>query len=645
MAFTCIPSDKAEEFKKSLRDGDIKIADLLDPKMTSEARTAIFEKYAGDQAKSLNLLFEEKLVLKNRMTGIKNFLSKVGGIGKFSEAGKAEIAKTLSDFRASQQQKIFSPTEYQAYLNDLADKKVGFHVTIEETRKISDLQAKINDLKPDAQKQQFGTSVELDDAQTEMSTYMNSLDERPGWKSILNSAAAVYKNLFIGVKTGIKTGVLGTLNSAVEVLNRRATGGVRIGDVPLSDKIDALKGNISFFSKTGNNTFLKTSLDDTSNLFGSSKKGINENFGGKENIKPGILKPVAQAANLAARGIRYVAIDVLHKLPMLINSSLSFVDASDITSSQLAKTPFAIEKGMDARAIFKDSLKVEPETELGKIARDRSRQETFRLLNINNTPLSEAAVNLQKTLNKIVPNAHIGDYVLPMAKVPSSIIYNGLESFGGGFGTGMKDVIQGMNKLRDLKKVDNAGSLDGVKATMQMRDGFKTLTRTVGTIAAAYLITQGLTKKDVKSDSYGNISIRMGNYWISTDAFGQGGTAIGGMALGRSQNTGFIEDYTKGGFSSLLKAPVVSDASSMIQKGVSGGVGGIGSSLANSYLKPILLQDIQKSMQQNSLRPIFVGSLIKTNAEVDKEKKASAQKSTQTRRSNALAKNKPQTLY
>ena len=125
MAFICLSQDNIDEFKQALKDKTLNMGELLN--MTTEERTKLFEKYAGENAKAVNTLFEEKLVLKNKMQGLKNWASKVGGIGKYSEEGKAAMEKSMSDYRAMQQQRIFNPKEDQSFLNDLADKKLGVH--------------------------------------------------------------------------------------------------------------------------------------------------------------------------------------------------------------------------------------------------------------------------------------------------------------------------------------------------------------------------------------------------------------------------------------------------------------------------------------------------------------------------------------
>ena len=149
MAFVCLPSSAAESFKKALAGKDIQIADLLNPKMSSEARTAIFREFAGSDAnaKAINTLFEEKLVLKNKVLGLKNFISKVAQEGKYSPERIAELKKAQSDYVAAQQERIFNPAEEQTFLNDLADKSIGAHISRVESKTIFDLSNKVDEAK------------------------------------------------------------------------------------------------------------------------------------------------------------------------------------------------------------------------------------------------------------------------------------------------------------------------------------------------------------------------------------------------------------------------------------------------------------------------------------------------------------------
>lgn len=145
MAFTCLPVEKAKEFRETLKSRDITIEDLLS--MSTEERTAILEKYVGDEAKTVNTLFEEKLLLKNRIQGIKNWASKVGQIGKYDPVIKAELENMASEYKARQQERIFNPKEEETFLNDAADASMGTHITREEAKNVFDLTKKTEELK------------------------------------------------------------------------------------------------------------------------------------------------------------------------------------------------------------------------------------------------------------------------------------------------------------------------------------------------------------------------------------------------------------------------------------------------------------------------------------------------------------------
>lgn len=144
MATFCLLPDKVNEFRKALKEKEITIPQLLN--LTTEERVALLRQYAGDAAPQVNELFEEKLVLKNRLQGIKNWASKMGEIGKYSEAGKARLEKARAEYRAAQQQRIFSPKENETYLSALANKEAGTEITQEEAQNVFMLSKQADDL-------------------------------------------------------------------------------------------------------------------------------------------------------------------------------------------------------------------------------------------------------------------------------------------------------------------------------------------------------------------------------------------------------------------------------------------------------------------------------------------------------------------
>lgn len=143
----CLLPERADQLREDLQSGKLKMADLLSPKMTSEKRTEIFRKYAGSSAEDVNLAFEEKRVLKNTTLGMRNFLNKATQMGKYSKEGKALLEKARADFRAIQQERILSPQEGETFYNDLADKMLDTHVSVEETKKVLELTKMLQEAK------------------------------------------------------------------------------------------------------------------------------------------------------------------------------------------------------------------------------------------------------------------------------------------------------------------------------------------------------------------------------------------------------------------------------------------------------------------------------------------------------------------
>jgi hypothetical protein len=141
----CLPPKQVEAFKKALVSNRINIPELM--KMDSVKRTEVLRQYAGDVAPEVNLLFEQKLVLKNKMRGIVNWASKVGEVGRYSPEKKAQFDKKLADYKSQQAERMFNPKEDEAFLNDLVDAKLGTHVTREEAKAIYELSKKADDLK------------------------------------------------------------------------------------------------------------------------------------------------------------------------------------------------------------------------------------------------------------------------------------------------------------------------------------------------------------------------------------------------------------------------------------------------------------------------------------------------------------------
>ena len=129
MAFCLIPK-LAEEFKARLRSGEISPEKLN--AMDSAQRKQYFAEFMGpENATQTNALFESKILLKNQQRGYINWARQVAGL-------KPEARKSLVE-KINKMDRVFDPAEEAAFLNDLANKKLGMDVSFDEVKKISEL--------------------------------------------------------------------------------------------------------------------------------------------------------------------------------------------------------------------------------------------------------------------------------------------------------------------------------------------------------------------------------------------------------------------------------------------------------------------------------------------------------------------------
>ena len=142
MAF-CIRKDKIEEFKQALKNKKLDVFELM--KMDSAERTAEFEKFAGKDAQAMNVLFEQKLILKNQVQGIKNWVSKVGEMGRYDPAKKAKLDELLSEYKSRQQERMLNPKENEGFLESLIEEKLGVRISKEQAKVAWDIQVKADE--------------------------------------------------------------------------------------------------------------------------------------------------------------------------------------------------------------------------------------------------------------------------------------------------------------------------------------------------------------------------------------------------------------------------------------------------------------------------------------------------------------------
>jgi hypothetical protein len=126
----CLVPKLADEFKQDILSGKINPETLA--AVTSAERHAFFADSLGEHnAGPVNTLFESKLLLKNKQAGMINWAKRV--LGENTPAGRDVISKI------QRMDKILSPAEESAFLEDLATQRLGAHVTFAEAQKITEL--------------------------------------------------------------------------------------------------------------------------------------------------------------------------------------------------------------------------------------------------------------------------------------------------------------------------------------------------------------------------------------------------------------------------------------------------------------------------------------------------------------------------
>lgn len=205
MANICLPKFAADAFRAKLKDGSIDPAKLTD--MTSEERRAFFTGIVGkENAKSVNSLFESKLLLKNQQQGIINWAKKLVGI-------TPEVRRDILS-KVERMTEVLQPAEQKAFLEDLAEQRLGTHVSTEEASKVAQLAKAVNDAKtamesaPRRQSGQGATPQEsaYGKAKVEFGNYVSDLknSNRPGLVERLKNNPVGLAGELPGLSKGLK---------------------------------------------------------------------------------------------------------------------------------------------------------------------------------------------------------------------------------------------------------------------------------------------------------------------------------------------------------------------------------------------------------------------------------------------------------
>lgn len=134
----CLPLKFVSAFKNALKNRDLDPTVLRN--LSSSERREAFSKVLGvDNAKDVNALFEQKMLLKDQQKAMISWAKQVTGI---SDVARKDIVDQIQSL-----DKILQPETEQAFLEDLTAKKLGAAVTSQEAQEVFDLSKKASELK------------------------------------------------------------------------------------------------------------------------------------------------------------------------------------------------------------------------------------------------------------------------------------------------------------------------------------------------------------------------------------------------------------------------------------------------------------------------------------------------------------------
>ena len=590
MANWCLPRNLADAFLDALRSGELSPERLAE--MSSAERREAFAKYVGpEHAAEVNGNFESKLLLVDQKRGLVNWARKTAGLTE-------PVRRSLVD-RIQKLDKVLQPEDEQAFLSDLAAQKLGTAVTAEEAQTIFNLGKAAQDARDAPTDNLSGVNDAYLNASEDLKAYIASLKPVTALRSIgMNALVISRNNLLMNPSVPIKTVTSQIENSVVEGVARRlATGefGGLNGKLANQAKAEAWET----FHKTGFNTASMESLSD------NGKLGEGNRFGAVTGMVDahGAARAVEGAVRKVTQISNKIIIHYAHVVPFTKFYQSTFFDAADIMSSHMAKSEGLTGEAARARAeeIFRDAARVEPETVEGQVARKMAQKQSARVTGTNDNLASKFAMLVKDGLNKVVYG--LGDALMPVAKIPATIISNGIENAGPGIPLGVWDIIKGRDMMQSS---DLATRYEGMA---RFTGGIQRVGRTVGTLAFAAYITHELTPSDFKQDRYGDSFVKIGGVWVNMEYFSLISPAIGGMMAVKQHADGSIPKsfgyFVAGEAAPLSHLPGVNTVPDLVKGiqdlGVGEGTAKWFKDLAVSRSIPAFIENMTKDRPANRL--------------------------------------------
>lgn len=261
---------------------------------------------------------------------------------------------------------------------------------------------------------------------------------------------------------------------------------------------------------------------------------------------------------------KYVFSRLISTPDIYVKSVIGFTDYVGNEATDIAYKEGLTGDKAKARAdeLFKDAIKIEPETEQGKQIRAKAQTDALILTFQQDTKFARMLLDVRNAINKGTGDIGIGDILSPFIKTPANIISMGFDAAVGPFASPV-NLIGALNDIK-AKNYRSARVLQAAKQTTTA-----TLAYTVIALLASMLIDDDdyipdyaqLTQKEraavrAKGGSFG--SIKVGGEYISTDFFGPFEMPL--VTFLNTRRTGNLIKGIAGGVASkAIDAPVLKD--------------------------------------------------------------------------------------
>jgi len=364
-------------------------------------------------------------------------------------------------------------------------------------------------------------------ALSEIQEYTQSLVPSSAFNTFRKSVGKAI--MLASIKSPLLNIAANTFNGIMEAFSRRFSNARIGGKVDSAVMKDYVKGINKIYKETGIDFSRMISVNDVT-------AGVGKTLG----------ESIATPKNKYVNGFTDFIFNKTLSTPDVLFSSLHFADSANLTASRYAR------EGMDANAIFKDSLLISPKTTEGKIVRNQALSDAMYATFTNDSFTARRNNDIRKLLGPV------GDFMIPFVKTPSNVVEAGLD-------------YSGLGALKGIYKMQSAIRAEGLKnvSKEQWQEIARDATRAGLGLTGAYLLANTIETDEfmgsydpqrvgidqLKNTSYN--AVRVGGKWINVDYLGPLGIPLVSMLYAKKYGSrdGKIKSFFSGSWDQWMKSP------------------------------------------------------------------------------------------